>query len=56
MSTNIYTNLELPTNAVIHFNFVPRPLVSKAARKLEEAEMVKDVNRALQVWYYENYC
>lgn len=53
---NVYVGLELPVNVAIDYNLVPRPLPTKAARQLEKERMVREVQRALQAWYYETYC
>jgi len=54
--SNIFANLELPVNVAIKFDFVPKPLPTKAARKVEEVAMCREVSRAVQAWYYETYC
>jgi hypothetical protein len=51
---NIYVNLELPVNAIVKFNLIPKTLPTKAARELEEKALIADVNRALNTWYYSN--
>jgi len=53
--SNIFANLELPVNVVINFDFVPAPLPTKAARRMEEERAIRDVARAIQAWYYETY-
>ena len=54
--SNIFADLELPVNVVINFDFKPKMLRDKVARKLEENEMCAEVRRAIQMWYYETYC
>ncbi len=54
--SNIFANLEPPVNVVIDFDLVPAPLPTKAARRIEEDEAVREVSRAVQAWYYETYC
>jgi hypothetical protein len=49
--SSIYADLELPVNVVIKFNFVPRPLTDKVARRLEEVALVREARRALVAWY-----
>ncbi len=53
--SNIYVNLELPVNVAIKFNFVPAPLPTKAARRIEEERLAREASRAIQAWYYETY-
>lgn len=53
--SNIFANLELPVNVAINFNFVPAPLPTKAARRVEEERLVREAARAVQAWYYETY-
>lgn len=53
---SIYVALELPVNVRIDFNFVPAPLPSKAARRYEEAMAVREVQKAVTRWIYENFC
>lgn len=41
-----------PTDVRINFNFVPASLPTKAGRRLETEQMFKDMDRALNAWYY----
>lgn len=53
--SNIFANLELPVNVAIDFDFVPEPLPTKAARRMEEENLAREAARAIQAWYYETY-
>jgi hypothetical protein len=53
---NIFVGLELPVDVRIDYDLVPAPLPSKAARQVEEERLTREVVRAIQTWYYENYC
>lgn len=48
----VYTNLPLPINTTINFSLIPAPLPTKAARKVEEGAMVREVVRALNALAY----
>jgi len=52
MVNKILTNA--PTDVRINFNFFPPARPTKAGRRLETEQMLKDVDRALNAWYYES--
>lgn len=54
--SNIFADLELPVNVVIDFGLLPPPPADKTARHREEQEACREVARAVQAWYYEEYC
>jgi hypothetical protein len=54
--SNIFADLELPVNVAIDFGFFPPAPATKVGRRLEEEADVAEVSRAIQAWYYEEYC
>ena len=54
-TTKLEADLVVPTDVRINVALY-RPYVSLSARKLEEAEMRREVAAAVQRWHYEEYC
>jgi hypothetical protein len=53
---SIHVNLEVPTNVRIDFGFRPRLPRDRNVKRLVVEQTVREVQRALQQWYYETYC